>query len=119
MRSSKDKLNPLLEKELFRTLHQAIADLKTPEEVEEFLKAFLSEGEHLALTKRVGVAYWLDKGRGYNNIRDNLGVSSATVAEIKNKMRNSRGIEIGLQKIKAEEWANQWAEKIKSFTKLR
>lgn len=119
MRSSKDKLNPFLEKELFRILHQTIADLKTPEEVEEFLKAFLAEGEYLALTKRVAVAYWLDKGRGYNNIRDNLGVSSATVAGIKNRMRNSRGIEVALQKIKAEEWANQWVEKIKGFAKLK
>lgn len=119
MRSSKDKLNPFLEKELFRTLHQAIADLKTPEEVEEFLKAFLAKSEYLALSKRVAVAYWLDKGRGYNNIRDNLGVSSATVAEIKNRMRNSRGVEIGLQKIKAEEWANQWTEKIQKFVKIR
>lgn len=118
MRVSKDKLNPHLEKELFKTLHQMIADLKNPAEVEEFLKAFLSETEHSALAKRIAVLYWLDKGRGYNNIHDNLKVSSATVATI-NSITNTKGAQIVLQKIKAEEWATQWAEKIKSFAKLR
>lgn len=126
MRVSKNKLNPHLEKELFETLHQTIADLKNPTEVEEFLKTFLSETEHSALVKRMAVLYWLDKGRGYNNIHDNLKVSSATVATI-NGIINTKGAQIALQKIKAEEWANQWAEKInkfvprgiKKFTKLR
>lgn len=118
MQQSKKKVNLHLEKELFRTLHQAITDLKTPQEAEEFLRAFLTRAEHAALAKRIAVAYWLDKGRGYNNIRDNLKVSSATIAGIQSQFKNSAGIQIALQKIKAEEWANQWAEKIKRFTKL-
>lgn len=116
MRLSKNKVNPHLRKELYRTLHQALADCKNPEEVEEFLSAFLSPAEHETLAKRVAVAYWLDKGRGYENIRDNLKVSSATIASIQQHMQKN-GVRIALQKIKAEEWANLWAQKIQRFTK--
>lgn len=118
MRVSKNKINSYLEKELRRTLHQAIADIKNPEEVEEFLNTFLSPAEQNAVAKRVAVAYWLNKGRGYNNIRENLKVSSATIAQIQGRM-SSKGVHIALQKIKAEEWATQWAQKIQKFTKLR
>ena len=38
MRVSKNRVNESLEKELFRTLHQAIVDLKSPQEVETFLQ---------------------------------------------------------------------------------
>lgn len=114
MRVSKNKVNPHLQRELFRTLHQAVADLKGPEEVREFLEAFLSDAEHETLAKRVAVSYWLDKGRGYENIRDNLKVSSATIAGIRANMKND-GVRVILQKIRAEEWANVWAEKIKTF----
>lgn len=116
MRVSKNKVNPSLNKELFNTLHQAISDLKTPQEVKFFLEAFLSEAEYTTLAKRVAVAYWLDKGRSYENISQNLKVSSATVAGIQSAM-SSPGVKTTLQKIKAEEWANLWTNRIKKFVK--
>ena len=114
MRVSKNQLNPSLSRELFKTLYQAMADLKTPEEIQDFLSSFLSEAERTTLAKRVAVAYWLDKKRSYDNIERNLKVSSATVAAVNNVM-NTRGVRIALQKIKAEEWANIWSQKIKKF----
>jgi len=98
-------------------LHQAVADLRTPEEVESFFTAFLSRAEHETMAKRVAVSYWLDKGRGYNNIRDNLKVSSATIASIQNAYNSQKGVKLVLSKIRAEEWANVWSEKIKKFLK--
>lgn len=119
MRTSKQQINQYLEKELLKTLYQTVADLRKLEEVEEFLNSFLSKAERLALAKRIAVAYWLDKGRGYSNIRENLKVSSATIADMQTRLKNSKGIEMTLQKIKAEEWANQWATKIKKFTGIK
>ncbi len=114
MRVSKNQLNPSLNRELFKTLYQAIADLKTPEEVQDFLSAFLSESEHTTLAKRVAVAYWLDSGRSYENIERNLKVSSATVSAVNNVL-GTRGVRVALQKIKAEEWATIWSAKIKKL----
>ncbi len=117
MRVSKNKVNQSLEKELYHTLHQAIADLKDPQEVQTFLKAYLSEAEHATLAKRVAVSYWLDKKRSYENIHENLKVSSATIAVIQNSMKEP-GVRLALQKIKAEEWANVWTQKIRKFVKV-
>lgn len=116
MRVSKNRVNHSLQKELFQTLYQAIADLKTPQEVEAFLNSFLSKSEHQTLAKRVAVAYWLNKNRSYENIRENLKVSSASIASIQQGMQ-SEGVRIALQKIKAEEWANVWTDKIQKFLK--
>lgn len=116
MRVSKNRVNEHLKKELYRTLHQTIVDFRTPQEVREFLEAFLSVSEHETLAKRVAVSYWLDSGRGYENIKENLKVSSATIASIQSSMKNN-GVALALRNIKAEEWANVWAQKIKKLTK--
>lgn len=118
MRVSKVRINPHLQKELFKTLHQTIADLKNPQEAEEFVKSFLSKAEHATLAKRLAIAYWLDKDRGYDNIKTNLKVSSATISGIQNSLKKP-GIQIALKKIKAEEWATVWAEKIQKFVKRK
>lgn len=114
MRVSKDKVNPFLENQVLQTLHQTLADLKTPEEAEKFLKTFLNETEHSTLAKRLAIAYWLNKGRGYTNISQNIKVSSATIATIQEKM-GQEGTRLALQKIKAEEWATRWSEKIRKI----
>lgn len=116
MRVSKTRINPYLKKELFKTLHQTIADLKTTEEVEEFLKSFLSKAEHTILAKRLAIVYWLDKGRSYSNIKRNLKVSSATISNLQSNL-NNQGVQLALKKIKAEEWANIWTERIQKFVK--
>ena len=54
------------------------------------------------------------KGRSYENIKQNLKVSSATVASIQS-MLDKKGIKLALKKIEAEEWANLWSERIKKF----
>ncbi|OGY09944.1 MAG: hypothetical protein A2782_04550 [Candidatus Blackburnbacteria bacterium RIFCSPHIGHO2_01_FULL_43_15b] len=117
MRLSKGKVNPHLKKELYQALHQTLADLKNPQDIKDFLEAFLSEAEHETLTKRVAVAYWLDKGRSYVNICDNLKVSSATIAVVQDACTKHKGVKLALNHIKAEEWANVWAEKIKKFVR--
>ncbi len=117
LRTSARRVNPHLKKQLFGTLYQTIVDLKNTDEVQSFLEAFLSESEHETLAKRLAVSYWLDKGRGYNNIRDNLKVSSATIASIQNAYNSHKGVKLALSKINADEWANVWSEKIKKFLK--
>ena len=63
------------------------------------------------LVKRLAIAIFLDKGRSYENIRNILKVSSATIASVNEQMGNP-GIQLALRKIKADEWADEWTEKI-------
>lgn len=116
MRSSEQKLNISLGKQISETFIQMVADLRDTGEAKTFLKDFFNQAELEAYTKRLAIAYWLKKGRSYNNIKDNLKVSSATIASVQS-MIDTPGFKLALKKIEAEEWANQWSEKIKRFIK--
>lgn len=117
MRISKRKINNALEKELSSTLYQVIADLKTVKEAEIVLKGLLKPNELTTMVKRLSVAYWLTKGRGVSNIRDNLAVSPATIEVIKHGLPKSRGVNLAIKKIEADEWANKWAQRIRKLVK--
>lgn len=112
MQVSKRKVNPTLEKQLARTLYQLVVDLKNSQEAEDVMKSLLSQTELTTVAKRLAVAYWLTKGRSYENIKENLKVSSATVADVQQRIK-SPGWKLVIRKITAEEWASIWEEKIK------
>ncbi|OGM24798.1 hypothetical protein A2715_03465 [Candidatus Woesebacteria bacterium RIFCSPHIGHO2_01_FULL_39_32] len=116
MRTSEKNLNPSLKKEIENILTQTISDLRDLNETKVFLEDFFNKSELEAFTKRLAIAYWLKKGRSYNNIKDNLKVSSATIATVQSMM-DKPGFKLALKKMEAEEWANQWAERIKKFIK--
>ncbi len=118
MRTSDRKLNTSLKNQIVKTMAQALADLKGISEVEIFLKDFFNEAELETYAKRLAVVYWLKKKRSYSNIKDNLKVSSATIASIE-KTLHTKGIKLIIKKLEAEEWANVWSEKIKKFVKIQ
>lgn len=116
MRTSDKKLHASLKGQIKKTLAQAVADLKDTNEADKFLGDFLTDSEYESFAKRLAIAYWLRKGRSYNNIKENLKVSSATIASVQSDVEKP-GFKLILDKVEAEEWANQWAEKIKKFIK--
>lgn len=116
MRTSTHKLNPSFKSQLIKTFAQTLLDLEKPEEAEIFLKDFFNDAELETFAKRLAVAYWLKKGRSYGNIKQNLKVSSATVAAVQSFMEMP-GFKLAIKKMEAEEWANVWAEKIKKFVR--
>ena len=71
----------------------------------------LTEGERLAVLKRLGIALYLDKGRNYEDVKNNIKVSSATIATVAENLGNSGWQEI-IKRIKAEEWASNWTDRI-------
>lgn len=116
MRTSERKLNSSLKNQVTKTFAQTLIDIKDLDEMLLFLKDFFTDSELETFIKRLAVSYWLKKGRSYANIKENLKVSSATIAEV-SSLKNKKGFEIALNKMEAEEWATQWAEKIKKFVK--
>ncbi len=95
-------------------LFQLVADLKTPQEVEEVFGDVFSQTELITLAKRLAVAYWLAKKRSYGNIKQNLKVSSASVADIQQRLKNS-GWKLAITKVTADEWATVWDHRIKQL----
>ncbi|OGM73965.1 hypothetical protein A2382_04810 [Candidatus Woesebacteria bacterium RIFOXYB1_FULL_38_16] len=114
MRISEQKLNPSLKKQINITLSQTICDLNSTQEASEFLSDFFTPSELETFAKRLAIGYWLQKGRSYSNIKDNLKVSSATIATVQN-MLNLKGFQLALKKANADEWAQKWSEKIKKY----
>lgn len=116
MKKAQDRLNKNLGDQLVKVFAQAIADIKNPADAEVFLTDFLTKSELTTLSKRLAVAYWLTKGRNYDNIKQNLKVSSATISSVQTLMKR-RGVQLIIKKVEAEEWASKWAERIKKFVK--
>ena len=115
MRLSKRKINPTIEKQVYQIFYQALSDIHSSQETENFLKEILTKTELEAIAKRLAVAVYLEKGRSYENIKEMLKVSSATVATVAEQMKTGKGYQIALKKIQADEWADKWARKLNSM----
>lgn len=115
-KNPRKKINPSLKRQLAKTLAQTVTDLKDLDETHTFFSDFLTESEYEAFAKRLAIAYWLRKGRSYSNIKQNLKVSSATIATVQSMMK-TEGFRLALKKIEAEEWANLWSERIRKLVR--
>jgi len=116
MRKSETSLNEILKTRIKKTFAQVISELKDINKSHQFLSDFLTDIEYELFSKRLAIAYWLKKGRSYQNIKDNLKVSSATISSIQSQMKK-KGFQLALKNLEAEEWASKWEERIKKFVK--
>lgn len=118
MKTSSKKMNPKIKSQVYKIMYQVLADAKTDIEIELILNSLMSETEVSAFSKRLAIAVFLDKGHSYEHIKNVLKVSSATIASIADSM-NEKGMQMALQRVKAEEWAEVWSAKIsKALEKL-
>jgi len=116
MQISSRKLNQHIESQIFQLFHQVLCDTKDLDEMDTILKSLLSEAEHLVVAKRLAIAVYLEKGRSYENIKQSLKVSSATIASVQDMM-SDEGLILALRKVKAEEWADKWATRLRRLVK--
>ncbi|PIS09290.1 hypothetical protein COT75_02175 [Candidatus Beckwithbacteria bacterium CG10_big_fil_rev_8_21_14_0_10_34_10] len=118
MQVSKNKLNKQVEKQIYEIFFQTLADLKRKEDVKIFIRDFFTPTEQSVLVKRLAVAMYLEKGRSYEQIKEALKVSSATIANVDKMMnKSSEGFILALRRIEAEEWAGKLAKKVTNFFK--
>ncbi len=111
MQLSQKPLNKKIENQLEKMLYGILAETDNPETIKTILGDLFTEGERMAVLKRMGIAIYLDKGRSYEDIKTNIKVSSATIASVSEKYRNEGWQEI-IKMIKAEEWASEWTDKL-------
>ena len=117
MRTSSVNINSSLERQIIKSLVQVLADFDKTEQIDQFVRDFFTKSEIETFSKRLAIAYWIKKGRSYSNIKNNLKVSSATIATVATQMKKS-GYQQALKQMEAEEWANVWAKKIESKTRF-
>jgi len=116
MQISKNKLNIQVQKQIREIFCQTIADLKRPEDAKIFIRDFFTKTEQSVITKRLAIAMYLEKSRSYEQIKEALKVSSATIASVDKMMnKKSEGFVLALRGIEAEEWASRLVKKITGF----
>ncbi len=111
MKTSKQNLNPQIEKQIYDIFYQVLGECRNKDEVKEILEALMSPVERLAIAKRLAIAVFLDKGHSYEHIKKTLKVSSASIAAVAENLQKP-GLEKAIKMIKAEEWAEEWSNKI-------
>jgi uncharacterized protein YerC len=116
MQLSNNPLNKNIEKQLSEMMYGILAELQNPEDIKMVMNDVLTEGERLAILKRLGIAVYLDKGRNYEDVKTNIKVSSATIASVAENLGNPGWQEM-IRRIKAEDWASEWSGKISERVK--
>ena len=82
--------------------------------MEEVFRDLMGEKEYGEIVKKLAIVYWLRKKRDVDIIRENLKVSSVEISSAE-KIMDKKGIKLAIKYMEAEEFANQWVEKIKKF----
>lgn len=95
----------------FDIFFQLLSDISTVSEAKLFVEDFFTESEKQMFAKRLAILLALKEGNSYEEIRKKYGVSSATISSVAETM-SSKGLQLVLQKIETEQWADAWAEKI-------
>jgi uncharacterized protein YerC len=118
MRLSDQVMSEPIENEIRQLLSQIIADIRSENEAQVLISNLLTETEQLAVAKRLAIALFLKRGQSYENIKQSLKVSSATVAKVQESL-DTPGVRLALRKVETDEWAEEWAGKLsKAFSKL-
>jgi uncharacterized protein YerC len=111
MQLSKKKINSTLFLQLKKMFLGVLAEIKSPEEIETILGDLLTETERTIILKRLGIAIYLDKGRSYEDIKNNIKVSSATIASVADSL-GDLGFQEIIRRIKTDQWAEETSGKI-------
>lgn len=114
MQVSKQKVNQTLEKQIMKMWYQLLVDIKNLGEAEKVFAGLFSQTELITFAKRLAVGYWLSKNRSYENIKQNLKVSSATIASVQQGLKGE-GWKAAMTKVSADEWATVWEGKIRKL----
>ncbi len=84
-------LDKELENTIFEVFLKTIVDIKTSDEVKNFIEDLLSPAEKIMLIKRLAIAVLLTKGKTYEYIDHTLKVSRATIMNVSLWLKHGKG----------------------------
>lgn len=104
MQVSTQNLSQADEDILLEQLYTLLADLNSPKEVKLFLTNFMTPTERLVFAKRLAIAWLLEQGKSYDEINQQLRVSSATISSVA-EIRQSQGMQLAFRRLQLDRWA--------------
>jgi Trp operon repressor len=82
VQTSDKKLSNEKETDLYNQLVTLLSDIEHPKAMASLLAVFLTDTERSVLAKRLGIAWLLSQGKSYEEIQNELFVSSATISSM-------------------------------------
>ncbi len=111
MQTSAKKLSKNTQQKISQQFVTLLADLRKPEECQAFFENFLTPTEQEVFAKRLNIIWLLNQGHSYEEIRQELHVSSATISTVAKQM-DQVGINLTVDKLEIDAWADKWAERL-------
>lgn len=98
---------------IIEILFETLVSIKSKDEAHQFIKDFLSPTEQTMLSKRLAIAFLLEKDYDFRTISKVLHVSTTTISHV-NLMRKygSRGYKAMIEKILSEERVKDFVLKV-------
>jgi TrpR-related protein YerC/YecD len=118
MQTSSKKLSRKQQQKITRQFVTLLSDLRHLDECQTFFESFLTKTEQSVFAKRLGIVWMLDQNKSYEEIKKKLKVSSATISSVARQM-NEEGSQLMVGKLRVDDWAGRWAQKIISWLSLR
>jgi uncharacterized protein YerC len=116
MQVSTQNLTPAAEDQLFEQFYTLLADLSSPQEMQLFLTSFMTSTERLVFAKRLAIAWLLEQGKSYEEINQQLRVSSATISSVAD-IRQSQGMQLAFRRLQLDRWAKNLLKRIMFWQK--
>jgi len=114
---SKRILDEKLKEHIYEIFLQSLVDLKNPSEAKVLLEDLLSPVEKIMLTKRLAIAFLLDKGYSYSAIDGTLKVSRGTIMNVSYslKHRKNGGYKKVIEKIRSKQKREDFMDRIEEI----
>jgi|SRR3989344_1541850 len=112
---SRRKLYKEIETRMYETFWEAISKVKSKSEVQSFLSDLLSPVERTMIAKRLAIAALLLRGHGYENIKDLLKVSGATIAKVSAVINTNTGYKMVVNKIATSESTREFWQDVENL----
>lgn len=112
---SKRIVHKTVENRMFQTLLDAVAKMKSQNEIQEFLNDLLSPTERIMIAKRLAIAVLLMKKYNYENIMDLLKVSSATVSKVALTVNHNVGYKKAVNKVAQAEATREFWQDVENL----
>lgn len=114
MHTSQTKLSQESEVQLKEELAILLADLKNPQTMLDFLSTFLTESEMTILSKRLAILKKLHNNQSYEQIKNELQVSSATISSVA-QIRDAHVSEDVVNRLLVHDWAERTAQNLRAW----
>ncbi len=74
-----------------KMLSEALVKIKNEDEMSALLEDLCTMGELISISQRLKVACLLSEGKSYNDVKEETGVSSATISRVSTNLNYGNG----------------------------